>query len=377
MKKPRVLTLVGTRPELIKLARVIPAMDAATDHVLAHTGQNFDWELNGIFFEDLGIRKPDHFLNCAKETVAETIGSVIVESDKLMESIKPDAILLYGDTNSCLSVIPAKRRKIPIFHMESGNRSFDSRVPEELNRKIVDHLSDINMPLTEHGRRYLLREGIRPETIFVTGSCMKEVLHHQWAKIQKSDVLQKLKLEKEKYFVVSSHREENVDSESQLRALIESLNALVDTYNYPILFSVHPRTRKRLDALKNLSINSKIIQAKPLGFSDYVSLQINATCTLSDSGTIMEEASLLGIPAISLRASHERPEGIDAGVLIVSPLEKNSILNSVDVAIKQPRGQNVRKQVSDYEVENVSGKVVNTVLSYIEFVNRTVWFKHT
>ena len=377
----KVMTIVGTRPEIIKLAQTLKELDKYCKHIIVHTGQNFDYELNEIFFKDLELRKPDYFLNAVGETLAQTIGNIIAKSDEIMEKEQPDAILLYGDTNSCLSIISAKRRKIPIFHMEAGNRCFDERVPEEINRKIVDHLSDINMVLTEHSRRYLEREGIKPETIIKTGSSMQELFDVYSDKIEQSDILARLNLEKGKYFVVSSHREEVVDKPENLVDLIESLNGLVDKYGYPIVFSTHPRTRKRLEALngngeecKKLFINNKIIFSKPFGFFDYIALQKNACCTLSDSGTITEESSILGFPAVTIRNAHERPEGNDEGTLIMCGYKKERLMKAVEVAITQFK-ERPMKIVKDYDVDNVSQKVVRTILSYTDYINERVWRK--
>ena len=305
----KVMTIVGTRPELIKMSRVIAELDAHTQHVLVHTGQNYDYELNQLFFEELGIRMPDHFLNAVGENAAQTIGQVIIKADEVMASENPDAVLFYGDTNSCLAVISAKRRKIPVFHMEAGNRCFDQRVPEELNRKVLDHLSDINLVLSEHARRYLIAEGVRPETIMKTGSHMREVLDHYMPKIEASDILGRLGLSTGRYFLVSAHREENVDVPENLRDLLDTLNALAETYNFPVVVSTHPRTRKRLDTLDAGAINPLIQFAKPFGFFDYNKLQMEACCVVSDSGTITEEASLLNLPAITIRNAHETQKG--------------------------------------------------------------------
>ncbi len=373
----KVMTIVGTRPELIKMSRVIAEFDKHTRHVLVHTGQNHDYELNQVFFDDLGIRKPDYFLEAAGERAAQTIGQVIIKADEVMEKEQPDAVMLYGDTNSCLAVISAKRRKIPVFHMEAGNRCFDQRVPEELNRKVLDHLSDINMVLTEHARRYLIAEGIRPETIIKTGSHMREVLDYYMPQIHKSDVLRRTGLEAGKYFIVSAHREENVDTPANLLDLIETLNTLAETYNYPVIVSTHPRTRKRLDALDMGELNPNIQFLKPFGFCDYIKLQMEAFCVVSDSGTITEEASLLDLPAITIRNAHERPEGMDAGTLIMSGLKKERVLDAVEVVIAQrkPVRGRILPPVADYEAGAVSGKILRIVLSYIDYINRTVWFK--
>ena len=372
----KVMTIVGTRPELIKMSRVIAEFDRHTRHVLVHTGQNFDYELNQIFFEDLGIRKPDYFLEAVGNNAAQTIGMVIMKADEVMEKEQPDAILLYGDTNSCLAVMSAKRRKIPVFHMEAGNRCFDQRVPEELNRKVLDHLSDINLVLTEHSRRYLIAEGIRPETIIKTGSHMREVLDYYMPRIHVSDVLQRTGLESGKYFIVSAHREENVDTPTNLMDLVETLNALAETYNYPVIVSTHPRTRKRLDALNMGNLNPQIKLLKPFGFCDYIKLQMEALCVLSDSGTITEEASLLNLPAITIRNAHERPEGMDVGTLIMSGLKKERVLDAVKVIVAQhDRTFRVMRPVDDYEAGPVSKQMLRLVMSYVDYVNRTVWSK--
>lgn len=372
----KVMTIVGTRPELIKMSRVIAEFDEHTNHVLVHTGQNYDYELNQVFFDDLGIRTPDHFLEAVGDNVAQTIARIIEKSDAIMEFEKPDALMLYGDTNSCLAVLAAKRRKIPVFHMEAGNRCFDQRVPEELNRKVLDHLSDINMVLTEHARQYLMAEGIPAETIIKTGSHMDEVLAFYNDKIQKSEVLQRMSLEPAKYFIVSAHREENVDTPANLVDFVETLNALAEKYDVPVIVSTHPRTKKRLDALELGELNQHIQFLKPFGFCDYIKLQMEALCVVSDSGTITEEASLLNLPAITIRSAHERPEGMDAGTLIMSGLKKEGVLQSVSVIIAQHNSNNpVMATVADYKGGAVSKKVLRVVLSYTDYVNRTVWSK--
>ena len=374
----KVMTIVGTRPELIKMSRVISEFDQNTHHILVHTGQNYDYELNQVFFEDLDIRKPDHFLEAVGENAAQTIGQVIIKSDQIMEKEKPDAVMLYGDTNSCLSVISAKRRKIPVFHMEAGNRCFDQRVPEELNRKVLDHLSDINLVLTEHARRYLVAEGIRPETIIKTGSHMQEVLSYYASNIEKSGVLQKMGVKKGEYFVVSAHREENVDTPDNLLDLVDTLNLLAETYSFPIIVSTHPRTKKRLDDLSIDKHHDLIQFVKPFGFYDYVKLQIESFCVLSDSGTIFEEASLLNFPAVTIRNAHERPEGMDAGILIMSGLKKDKVLDSVRVmtSTENKIGGRVSPIVEDYDYKQVSKKILRIVLSYIDYINRTVWHRN-
>lgn len=374
----KVMTIVGTRPELIKMSRVIAEFDQHTQHVLVHTGQNYDYELNQVFFEDLGIRKPNYFLEAVGENAAQTIARVIEKSDQVLEKEKPDAVMLYGDTNSCLAVIAAKRRKIPVFHMEAGNRCFDQRVPEELNRKVLDHLSDINLVLTEHARRYLIAEGIRPETIIKTGSHMHEVLDYYMPKIKKSDVLQRMGLTAEKYFIVSAHREENVDTPQNLLDLVETLNALAGTYNCPIIVSTHPRTRKRLDELELGKLNPHIQFLKPFGFCDYIKLQMEALCVVSDSGTITEEASLLNLPAVTIRNAHERPEGMDVGTLIMSGLKKERVLDAVRVIVSEhDKNRRVMRPVGDYEAGAVSKQVLRVVLSYVDYVNRTVWSRQS
>jgi UDP-N-acetylglucosamine 2-epimerase (non-hydrolysing) len=369
----KVMTIVGTRPELIKMSRVIAELDVHTHHILVHTGQNFDYELNQIFFDDLQIRKPDHFLGAVGENAAKTIAQVIMKSDDILALENPDAVLLYGDTNSCLAVIAAKRRKIPVFHMEAGNRCFDQRVPEELNRKVLDHLSDINLVLTEHARRYLIAEGIRPETIIKTGSHMDEVLKYYMPSIEKSDVLQRLGYKEEEFFVVSAHREENVDTPENLFDLLTTLNALATTYGFPVFVSTHPRTRKRLDALGFMNVNPLVYFSKPLGFFDFVKLQMRAKCVISDSGTITEEAALLSIPAITIRYAHERPEGMDEGTLIMCGLKTEEVLDAVKVVCEQFKKYGPTRQVVDYLAPAVSSKIVRLVMSYSGYVNRTVW----
>jgi UDP-N-acetylglucosamine 2-epimerase (non-hydrolysing) len=367
-----VMTIVGTRPEIIKLSRVIAELEKYTNHILVHSGQNYDYELNEVFFNDMGIKKPDYFLNAAADNAAETIANVISKSDKLLEEIKPDAVLLYGDTNSCLSVISAKRRKIPIFHMEAGNRCFDQRVPEEINRKIVDQLSDINMTLTEHARDYLVSEGLRPETVIKTGSSMKEVLEYHKEDIANSKILETLNLKEKDFFIVSTHREENVDSEQNFNDLLDSLNIIATTYNKRVIVSTHPRTRKKLESLDKKDFNSLIEFMKPLGFFDYIALQQNAYCAISDSGTITEESSILGFPAITIRQAHERPEGMDEGTLIMSGLKSDDIISSINIVAEQTQNQ-AMNIVKDYDTNTVSKKVVRIIVSYIDYINRTVW----
>lgn len=373
----KVMTIVGTRPEIIKLSRVIAELEENVEHILVHTGQNYDYELNEIFFKDLRVKKPDHFLNCVGDTTAETIANIIAASDKIIEEVQPDAVLLYGDTNSCLSVISAKKRQVPIFHMEAGNRCFDQRVPEELNRKIVDHLSDINMPLTEQARDYLISEGIRPETIIKTGSCMKEILNFYASEISESQVLKSLELTEGGYFIVSIHREENVDYKNNLENLLLSLNAVAEKYQLPVIVSTHPRTKNRIEQLNGVvNVNPLVNFMKPMGFFDYIKLQQEAKCVISDSGTITEESSILGFPAIMIRKAHERPEGMDEGTLIMSGLEKDRVLESIHVMVNQSK-HFTSKVIKDYDVDNVSIKVTRIILSYIDYVNRTVWKKDT
>ncbi len=367
------MTIVGTRPEIIKMSRVICEMDAHTNHVLVHTGQNYDYELNQIFFDELGIRKPDYFLEAACENAAQTIGQVIIRSDEVLEKEKPDAVLLYGDTNSCLAVISAKRKKIPVFHMEAGNRCFDQRVPEELNRKVLDHLSDINLVLTEHARRHLIAEGVPPETIIKTGSHMFEVLDFYKSQIQTSVILKKLNLESNCFFIVSIHREENVDSSQNLRDFVTTLNGLAQAYGFPIIVSTHPRTRKRLNELNIMDINPLVDFSKPLGFFDFIKLQMEAKCVISDSGTITEEATLLNVPAITIRYAHERPEGMDEGTLIMCGLKTEEVLDAVKVVCEQFAQYGPMRQVADYIAPAVSRKILRLVMSYTGYVNRTVW----
>ena len=368
----KVMTIVGTRPEIIKLSTTIKELDKYTEHILVHTGQNYDYELNEIFFKDLGLREPDVYMNAAGENAAETIGNVIIKSDELIKKYQPDAILLYGDTNSCLSVISAKRNKVPVFHMEAGNRCFDERVPEEINRKVVDHLSDINMTLTEHARRYLVSEGLRPETVIKTGSSMKEVLNECKENIDNSDVLERLNLEKGKYFVLSAHREENVDNPRNFKDLIESINAVAEEYKMPIIFSAHPRTRKKIEA-EGIIFSDYVKYMKPLGFNDYNKLQQNAFCVISDSGTITEESSIMGFPAITIRQAHERPEGMDEGTLIMSGVYKEDVLDAIKVVTDVDKKPHI---VNDYDVDHVGMKVVKIIMSYTGYINRTVWRKY-
>lgn len=372
----KIMTIVGTRPEIIKLSRVMAELDKYTEHIIVHTGQNYDYELNEIFFQELRIRRPDYFLNAAGKNATETIANVIQKSDELMDRMKPDALLLYGDTNSCISAISAKRQKIPIFHMEAGNRCFDQRVPEEINRKIVDHLSDINMPLSEHARRYLIAEGLRPETVIKTGSPMTEVLLYYKEEIDRNNVLEKEHLEKNEYFIVSTHREENVDSERNFADLLDSLNAITEKYHKKVIVSTHPRTRKKLESIGFVNANPLIEFMKPFGFMEYVKLQQNAFCVISDSGTITEESSILHFPAITIRQAHERPEGMDEGTLVMTGLNAERILESIDVVTSQyGNGKEVIHSIPDYSADNVSKKVVRIILSYTDYINRTVWHR--
>ena len=376
MDKMKVLTIVGTRPEIIKLSQVMKELDRHVDHTIVHTGQNYDYELNELFFEQLDTRRPDIFLEAVKGTPSETIGDIIAKADKVFDEIQPDALLIYGDTNSCLSVIPAKRRKIPIFHMEAGNRCFDQRVPEEINRKIVDHLSDINLPLSEQARDYLIAEGIKPETIIKTGSPMTEVLNANMEKIKSSDILEREGLKLKKYIVMSIHREENVDSPKNFSDLLESIDELTKKYKLPIIISTHPRTRKKLEDIDYQNKNPLIRFSKPFGFHEYNNLQMNAFCVISDSGTIAEEGSILNLPAVTIRQAHERPEGMDETTVIMSGLNKFRVIDAVEVATAH-NSQDIRviKPVKDYEADNVSKKILRIILSYVDYVNRTVWHK--
>ena len=367
------MTMVGTRPEIIRLSRVIEKLDRHCEHVLVHTGQNYDYELNEVFFSELGIRRPDAFLESAGTTAGETIGKVIIAADKALDEHKPDALLLLGDTNSSLAAIAAKRRKVPIFHMEAGNRCFDFRVPEEINRRIVDHIADINLTYSEIAREYLLREGLPPDQVIKTGSPMREVIEHHAAGIEASDVIERLGLVPERYFVVSSHREENVDSPDNLRKLYGILNALAERFDEPVVVSTHPRTRKRMEVL-GLTAHRHVAFHKPFGFLDYIRLQTRARAVLSDSGTITEESSILNFPALNLREVHERPEGFEEASVMMVGLEVERVLQGLDILSQQPRG-NARalRMVRDYEPINVSDKVLRIILSYTDFVNRRVW----
>ncbi len=373
MKKLKVMTVVGTRPEIIRLSRVIPKLDQYFDHILVHTGQNYDYELNEIFFEELELRRPDHYLDAAGATPAETIGKTIIAIDPILEKEKPDAMLVLGDTNSCLCVIPAKRRKIPIFHMEAGNRCFDFRVPEEINRRIVDHVSDINMPYSSIAREYLLAEGFPADRIIKTGSPMYEVLHYYMPKIEASNVLERLYLKDQQYFVVSAHREENIDSERNFNGLIETLQMLDSEFGLPVIFSTHPRTRKKIEE-KGIALPPSIHMLKPLGFIDYVHLQMHAKATLSDSGTITEESSILNFPALNIREAHERPEGMEEGAVMMTGLDPQRVEQGLKILEGQARGEKRSLQmVADYEVPSVSEKVARVILSYKDYVMGKTW----
>ncbi|QVM92803.1 UDP-N-acetylglucosamine 2-epimerase (non-hydrolyzing) [Pseudomonas entomophila] len=376
MKKLKVVTVVGTRPEIIRLSRVMAALDQHCEHVLVHTGQNYDYELNEIFFQDLGIRKPDHFLNAAGATGAETIGNVIIAVDKVLAEVSPEALLVLGDTNSCMAVIPAKRRKIPTFHMEAGNRCFDMRVPEEINRRIVDHTADINLTYSTIARDYLLREGLSPDMVIKTGSPMFEVLNHYRPSIETSDVLQRLGLEAGRFFVVSAHREENIDADNNFLKLVDVLNTVAEKYDMPVIVSTHPRTQKRVDKLA-IKFHANVRLLKPLGFTDYNKLQLESKAVLSDSGTINEESSILNFPALNLREAHERPEGMEEAAVMMAGLDIERVLQGLALLESQPRGQ-VRglRLVEDYSMPNVSEKVVRIIHSYRDYVMRTVWRRY-
>jgi UDP-N-acetylglucosamine 2-epimerase (non-hydrolysing) len=376
MQKLKVMTVVGTRPEIIRLSRVIAKLDQYTDHILVHTGQNYDFELNEVFFQELEIRKPDYFLEAAGKNAAETIGNTIIKLDPILEEVQPEALLVLGDTNSCLSAIPAKRRQIPIFHMEAGNRCFDQRVPEETNRKIVDHTADINMTYSDIAREYLLREGLPPDRIIKTGSPMFEVLNHYGPKIDGSDVLSRLGLKQGDYFVVSAHREENIESERCFNKLVEILNGVAAHYGKRVIVSTHPRTRNRVERM-GVIFNDKVDLLKPLGLCDYVHLQKNALAVLSDSGTINEESSILNFPALNIREAHERPEGMEEAAVMMVGLELNRVLQGLEILKDQTRGDDrLLRQIADYSMPNVSDKVLRIILSYTDYVNRTVWKKY-
>lgn len=373
MKKLKVMSVVGTRPEIIRLSRVLSKLDEHCEHILVHTGQNYDFELNEVFFNDLGIRKPDYFLNAAGKNAAETIGQVIIKVDEVLEAVQPDAMLVLGDTNSCLSAIPAKRRKVPIFHMEAGNRCFDQRVPEETNRRIVDHTADINLTYSTIARDYLLAEGIPADRVIKTGSPMFEVLHHYMPQIDTSDVLSRLGLQKGQFFVVSAHREENVDSPKQLAKLAETLNTVAEHYKLPVVVSTHPRTRNRIEA-QGIKFHPNINLLKPLGFHDYNHLQKNAKVVLSDSGTINEESSIMNFPALNLREAHERPEGMEEASVMMVGLAVERVMQALQILDSQPSGgERLLRQVADYSMPNVSDKVVRIIHSYRDYVMRTVW----
>lgn len=373
MARLKVMTIVGTRPEIIRLSRVMVALDRYTDHVVVHTGQNYDYELNQVFFDDLELRPPDHYLSAAGQTAAETIGQVIIAVDRVLGEVRPDAVLILGDTNSCLAAIPAKRRRIPIFHMEAGNRCFDMRVPEEINRRIVDHVADINMPYSAISRDYLLREGLPPDQVITTGSPMFEVLHHFMPKIERSEVLKRLGLEPEGYFLVSCHREENVDSERNFAGLVEIVNNLARTTGKRAIVTAHPRTRKRIEA-EGVVLDSLVELQKPFGFTDYVALQLHAVATLSDSGTITEEASILNLRALNIRDAHERPEGMEEAAVMMTGFNWARVQQGLEVLANQPRGDTrVLQLVQDYNVPNVSEKMVRIILSYTDYVRRVVW----
>ena len=377
MKQLKVVTVVGTRPEIIRLACVMKALDAnpAIDHILIHTGQNYDYELNEIFFEDLGIRKPDHFLGAAGKNATETVGRILIGIDPLLEEIQPDAFLVLGDTNSCLCAIPVKKRKIPVFHMEAGNRCFDQRVPEETNRKIVDHVADINLTYSDIAREYLLREGLSPDRVIKTGSPMFEVLNQFQEKIAASDVLQRLDLKKHEYFVVSAHREENISNPKNFEGLITSLNTIAEKYDYPVIVSTHPRTRNMLEA-KEVKTHKNIQFLKPLGFSDYNALQVNSFAVLSDSGTISEESSILNFHALNIREAHERPEALEEASVMMVGLQPERVLQGLAaLSLQQRNPQRNFRQVADYSMPNVSEKVVRIIISYTDYINRVVWSK--
>ncbi len=376
MKKLKVVSVVGTRPEIIRLSRVLARLDDYCEHVLVHTGQNYDYELNQIFFDDLGVRKPDHFLNAAGSTGAETIGNVIIAVDKVLAEEKPDAMLVLGDTNSCISVLPAKRRKIPTFHMEAGNRCFDMRVPEEINRRIVDHTADINLTYSSIAREYLLREGLPPDMVIKTGSPMFEVINFYREGIEASNVLERLELKPQQFFVVSAHREENIDSDKNFAALVTTLNAVAEKYQLPVIVSTHPRTQKRVDAM-GAQFHPLVRLLKPLGFKDYNKLQLTAKAVMSDSGTINEESSIMNFPALNLRDAHERPEGMEEAAVMMTGMNTERVMQALAILEDQPSGNaRILRQVGDYSMPNVSDKVVRIIHSYTDYVNRVVWKKY-
>lgn len=375
MNKLKVMSIVGTRPEIIRLSRVLAKLDEHTAHTLVHTGQNYDYELNEIFFKELGLRRPDHFLDAVGESSAVTVGNIIAKVDPLLASACPDALLVLGDTNSCLAVIAAKKRRVPIFHMEAGNRCFDQRVPEESNRKVVDHLADINMPYSDIAREYLLREGLPPDRVIKTGSPMHEVLHHYLPKIDASDVLERLRLSAGQYFVVSCHREENVDADAKLDQLAQVLNTLARRFAQPVIMSTHPRTRKRLEA-RGAQLDPLVQLLKPLGLPDYIQLQRHSRAVLSDSGTITEESNILDFPALNIREAHERPEGMEEGAVVLTGLSVDRVLQGLEMLDKRDRQQRISRQVHDYSNGNVSDKVVRIIHSYTDYVNRVVWKKY-
>ena len=376
MKKLKVVTVVGTRPEIIRLSRVMAKLDEHCEHILVHTGQNYDYELNEIFFNDLGIRKPDYFLGAAGKSGAETIGNVIISVDKVLAEVEPEALLVLGDTNSCMAVLPAKRRKIPTFHMEAGNRCFDQRVPEEINRRIVDHMADINLTYSSIARDYLLREGLPADMVIKTGSPMFEVLNCYREGIEASDVLERLGLEKHQFFVVSAHREENVDSDKNFLNLVETLNTIAETYQFPVIVSTHPRTQKRIDSM-GVVFNPLVKLLKPLGFKDYNQLQLSAKASLSDSGTINEESSIMNFPALNLREAHERPEGMEEASVMMVGLGVERVMQALAIIENQPRDEErLLRQVGDYSMPNVSDKIVRIIHSYTDYVNRVVWKKY-
>lgn len=373
MRKLKVMTILGTRPEIIRLSRIMAKLDKFTNHIIVHTGQNYDYELNEIFFKDLDIRKPDYFLNCAKGTSSETIGRIIINTDKLLEEEKPDCILILGDTNSCLSILPAKKRKIPTFHMEAGNRCFDMRVPEEINRRIIDHIADVNITYSTIARDYLIKEGLNPELIIKSGSPMKEVLNFYKNKIDKSNILKKLSLNQNNFFLISLHREENIENDRNFKKIIKILDYLCEKYKLPIIFSTHPRTRKKV---ANFKFNPLISFLKPISFSEYNNLQINSKAVISDSGTISEESSILNFPAINLRESHERPEAMEEGSVILTGLSLERVIQSIKFVESQEKGLNRELCiVKDYDIDNVSEKIIRIIFSYTDYINNFIWKK--